>query len=272
MKISIITPTFDSEETISENVKSVIEQSYKEFEHIIIDNKSSDNTISIIKKLYEGKEDQLKLISEKDEGIADAFNKGILNAVGNIITILNSDDHYYDGNVFNDVIEKFLDEKIFFVHGDIYARDPIYGSVIKYPYMSKVETGMPYNHPTMFFRKEVYETIGLFDISFKYAMDFELICRFENKFGNLNKKGYYLKSRPLVVMEYGGTSWKNAEASLKETEKALKKNKLWSWKAFIMLKYRILKTKTKQMLVKFGLEKAVKTFREKKWKTDHPRI
>lgn len=267
MKISIITPTYNSEKTIPANIKSILKQTYKNFEHIIVDNKSTDRTVPVINKLYAAEKGKLILISEKDEGIADAFNKGILLAKGNFITILNSDDCYYDENIFRDVIEKFSNNKILFVHGDIYAEDPVYGSAIKYPYMNKVENGMPFNHPTMFFRKEIYDDAGLFDKSFKYAMDFEFICRLEKKFGNLNEKGEYISNRPLVIMQHGGTTWKNAVESLEETKTALKKHNLWSLRAYLMLRYRILKTKTKQLLGRLGLNKAVRSFRKKIWGT-----
>ena len=83
MKISIITPTFNSQKTINENINSVLIQSYKNWEQIIIDNLSTDNTLSIIKKFNN---DKIKIISEKDKGIFDAINKGIINSTGEIIS------------------------------------------------------------------------------------------------------------------------------------------------------------------------------------------
>lgn len=267
MKISLITPTYNSEKTIANNIRSVLNQSYKDFEHIIIDNKSTDSTLSIIKDLYRADIHKLKLISEKDEGIADAFNKGISNAVGEIVAILNSDDCFYDENVFRDVIKKFSNDRILFVHGDIYSEDPVYGSVIKYPYMNGVENGMPFNHPTMFFRKKIYDTIGQFDKSFKYAMDFEFICRLEKKYGQLKNISEYISDRPLVKMQYGGTSWENDVGSLKETKKALQKNNLWTFKASLILTYKVFKTRTKKILIILGFQKSVKLLRMKLWKT-----
>ena len=107
MKISIITPTFNSEKTIEKNVESILKQSFKEFEHIIIDNLSHDNTLDIIKKLYKDSPLNLRIISEKDNGISEAFNKGINIASGDILTILNSDDYYYSENVFEHVVNTF---------------------------------------------------------------------------------------------------------------------------------------------------------------------
>jgi glycosyltransferase involved in cell wall biosynthesis len=102
MKISVITPTFNSEKTIARNAQSIVSQTHKDFEHIIIDNLSSDNTVGILKRLYEENKitGKLKIISERDSGISDAFNKGINAASGNAIAILNSDDAYYSSQVF----------------------------------------------------------------------------------------------------------------------------------------------------------------------------
>ena len=103
--ISIITPTFNSSNTITKNIQSVIAQSFKEFEHIIVDNASTDDTITKIESLYKefGLFEKLKIISKKDNGISDAFNKGIQASKGEIIAILNGDDEYFDNSIFERV-------------------------------------------------------------------------------------------------------------------------------------------------------------------------
>ena len=98
MKFSIITPTFNSEKTISKNINSIISQSFKDWEQIIIDNSSTDNTIDLVKKF---KNTNIKIISEKDDGIYNAINKGILNSKGEIISILHSDDYFHSDDVLN---------------------------------------------------------------------------------------------------------------------------------------------------------------------------
>jgi len=161
MKISVVTPTFNSEKTIAGNIQSIISQAYKDFEHIIIDNLSTDKTIELAKNYYlsAGMIDRLIIISEKDNGISDAFNKGIKTASGEIIAILNSDDVYFNNRVFEKVAALFEDKEILFVHGDIYFDDDVYGSNIRKPLLCPVTTAMPYNHPSMFLRREVYEWI-----------------------------------------------------------------------------------------------------------------
>ena len=93
MKISIITPTFNSEQFLSENLQSVIMQKYKIFEHIFIDNKSTDGTLEILKNYKKSASYNVIIYSSKDRGIYHAFNKGLKKTKGDLITILNSDDY-----------------------------------------------------------------------------------------------------------------------------------------------------------------------------------
>lgn len=102
----------------------MLKQSYKNYEHIVIDNISTDQTLRIIKDAYLSKNmlDNLRIISEKDDGISDAFNKGINAASGEILAILNSDDEYYSEDVFELVVNEFSKSNVLFVHGNIILR------------------------------------------------------------------------------------------------------------------------------------------------------
>ncbi|WP_337866522.1 glycosyltransferase family 2 protein [Ignavibacterium sp.] len=266
MKISIITPTFNSEKTIESNISSILSQTYKNFEHIIVDNLSTDSTLSIAKELYSKNNcsEKLIIISEKDEGIADAFNKGIRKSSGEIIAILNSDDSYFYFNLFADVIKVFTEKSVLFVHGDILFKDRKYGTNVRRPLMCDLSVAMPFNHPTMFFKKEVYDNIGLFDTTFSYSMDFEFVCRLAKKV-NMKKLGYYFDSNPMVTMKAGGASWKNEIKSIKETKTALKKHSLWNLKAFYHYALRIFRTYLKKIFGKIGLNFLVKFWRKFKW-------
>ena len=104
MKFSVITVCLNSETTIEKTIKSVIDQNYRDMEYIIIDGGSSDKTLKILNKY---KSNISKIISEKDQGIYDAINKGISLSNGEIISILHSDDYFYDNNVLNDVVKLF---------------------------------------------------------------------------------------------------------------------------------------------------------------------
>ena len=269
MKISIITPTFNSDKIIARNINSILSQSYNNYEHIIIDNLSSDNTILTIKDLFEnsGKTKQLNIISEKDNGIAEAFNKGIKESNGEIIGILNSDDYYYDETVLEKIADAFREKNILYLHGNIYFHDPIYGSNVRKPLMCSITQALPFNHPTMFFRKEVYKEYGGFDTGYNYAMDFEIICRLIKQVDDFYNKGIYLKGEPLVTMAAGGASWENELDSIEETRKALKKYGFWNFDAKKFYAVRVLRTKLKKLFNRLNANTVVKLWRKIKWRT-----
>jgi len=267
MKISVITPTYNSEKTIEQNAQSLLNQNYMNFEQIIIDNLSDDDTIKIIEQLYTnaGNIDKLRIISEKDSGISEAFNKGVNLANGDVIGILNSDDYFYNNDVLKRVVDAFKDEELLFVHGNIYFEDKLYGSNIRKPLLCPVTRAMPFNHPTMFFRKEVYRQHGFFDTGYKFAMDFEFICRLSKSIIDFNSRGYYIDGKPLATMVAGGASWKNELDSIEETKKALKKYNYWNFDARKNYFLRKLRTKIKSWLSVIKIENVITRWRRRKW-------
>ena len=262
MKISVITPTFNSEKTIAKNVESILKQSYEDFEHIIIDNLSSDNTLEIIEKLYKDSPLNLRIISEKDSGISEAFNKGIDFASGDILTMLNSDDYYYSDNIFEQAANSFKKSEYLIFHGDVLFIDPKYGSYLRKPYKLDTFKTMPLNHPTMFIKKEVYALVGLFDTSYRYSMDFEFYCRLYNGFPDLSNRLYYFDKNPVVVMSAGGESWSNEIQSILEVKRAAKKNGFISFGLDIQLQLRLLRTYLKSILDKVGFTFLVRFWRK----------
>lgn len=262
MKITVITPTFNSEKTIQTNVESVLNQSYKDFEHIIIDNQSNDETINILKNLYKVVPSNLRIISEKDFGIADAFNKGIKNSTGGIITILNSDDYYFQNNIFEQVIVAFNKLQCLIVHGDVKFIDPKYGSYIRKPLGFNKLITMPLNHPTMFVKKEVYSEVGLFDTTYRYSMDFEYYCRLYKHFTNMNKTLFYFDKNPMVVMNAGGESWKNEIQSIREVKRAVAQHSLSNLNLWTQIELRLFRTYLKNCLNKTGFAFIVKLWRK----------
>ena len=262
MKISIITPTFNSEKAIAKNVESILSQYYKDYEHIIVDNLSSDKTLEIVKNLYKKTPSNLSIISEKDSGIAEAFNKGIKFSTGGVITILNSDDYYYSKNIFETVINSFENTEYLIVHGDVLFVDPIYGSYLRKPYNINKFTTKPLNHPTMFLKREVYSTIGLFDTTYRYSMDFEFYCRLYNSYPNLSKKIFYVHKNPMVVMSAGGESWSNEIQSILEVKRAVKIHRLINFKLLLQLELRLFRTYLKSFFNKTGLNFLVKLWRK----------
>lgn len=200
-KISIITISFNSEDTISKTINSVKSQSYNQYEYLLIDGGSKDGTLNIANK-----QDHIsKIISETDKGIYDAINKGIKHSSGEIIGFLNSDDTFYDENSLQHIVDAF-DKNTDCVFGDLIYTD-INENIKRVWKGSEFKKGafkkgwMP-AHPTFYCRRSVYEKLGLYDESFKIAGDFELMLRFLEKH-NIRSK-YILHA--LVNMKVGGAS------------------------------------------------------------------
>lgn len=268
MKISIITPTFNSEKTIKRTINSILNQSCSELELVLVDNKSSDNTVSVSRKMLEGRSESLVIISEEDEGIADAFSKGVKASTSEIIGILNSDDEYFDEGVLGRVMKVFEDQSIDFVHGDMLFIDEKHGTNVRKPLMCSLKYAMPINHPTFFLRKKVYDEIGVFKLDYRYAMDFELLCRMYSDAETCKYKGFYLQGDPIVSMYAGGVSWTHELKSIDELEKALKAYGFWDAEARKNQSRRRMRIKLKNFLVSLGLDPIVKIWRSYKWKNN----
>lgn len=266
MLISIITPVYNSASTIAENIKSVISQTFTNFEHIIVDNLSTDNSLEIARKLYSqaGMESRLKIISEPDKGISDAFNKGISASKGDVITILNSDDLFYNNNVLHSIVTVFSGTNKLIVHGDLDFKDNTYGSNVRQPLFSK-PIGIVYNHPGMFIHREVYSVLGLYNSLFRYSMDYEFYCRIKKQYNDTEKISEYISS-PLVSMQAGGASWNNEVKSIKEIRSALKMHGLWNIDGKLYFLGRISKARIKKYFTLLGLTTIVKFWRKLKWK------
>ena len=209
MRISIITACFNSAKTIRDTLESVQDQAHGEIEHIVIDGLSTDSTVDIVNSYPH----VAKLISEKDKGIYDAMNKGIQLATGDVIGILNSDDLYVDDRVLQDVAIIFKDEKVDACYADLHYVDENDTSKLVRHWKSGTFTrksflyGWMPPHPTVFLRRRVYDQVGLFNLSFKTAADYELMLRI---FVRHQFDVRYLP-RVIVKMRSGGAS----NASLK---------------------------------------------------------
>ena len=225
--ISIITVVLNGKKFLQQSINSVLNQSYKNYELIIIDGKSTDGTLNILKK-NNSRIDYW--ISEKDRGIYDAMNKGIRESRGEVVGILNADDQYYSNTVLTDVSKIFLDTSIDICYGDLVYVNPN-GKVKRYWKSGDHEKikwyfGWMPPHPTVFVRKEIYESLGSFNhIDYKIAADYELMLRFFVR-NNLTVK--YLQ-KVVVSMELGGESnknFKNIIQANREVLMACKENNL----------------------------------------------
>lgn len=230
MKFTIITVTYNSASTLCDAISSVLSQSYCDIEYIVIDGFSQDNTIEMI-KCYESKfNGRLKWLSEKDNGLYDAMNKGFRMATGDIIGILNSDDLLAEVTAIEKVVDCFKSHKnIDGVYADLYYVSQYDTSKIVRHWISgkqrSFKRGWHPAHPTFYVKREVYQKYGLFDLSFKFAADFELMLRLIEK---KHIKLVYLPE-PLVRMRLGGITSKNISNIIKgniECIEAFKKNEI----------------------------------------------
>ena len=227
MKISIITATYNSAATVRDSLACIASQSYPHIEHIIVDGVSKDNTLSIVNEFAH----VAKVISEKDNGIYDAMNKGVQLAKGDVIGILNSDDFYTSPSVLTKVAAAFEDPNVDAVYGDLqYVKANNVQVVIRTwksgSYKKKyLYYGWMPPHPTFFVRRSIYEKCGLFNTNLRSAADYELMLRV------LLKYDMQVKYIPevLVKMRAGGmsnASLKNRFRANKEDEMAWKLNNL----------------------------------------------
>lgn len=174
-KFSIITVCFNSEETIERTIISVLSQSYQNFEYIIVDGASTDGTLGIVEKYVEKYPDKIKLISEKDDGIYDAMNKGIRVASGDLIGIVNSDD-YYEADALENISETYDGEKYEIVYGMLRTIKEGKEVSVYIKNHQWIDEDM-ITHPTCFVTKEVYEDFGTYSLEYRYSADYEFMLR-----------------------------------------------------------------------------------------------
>ena len=252
MKITILTPSFNQGSFIEKNIRSVTSQSYTNFEHIVIDGGSTDNTIEILKKYL-----HLKWVSEPDEGQADALNKGLAMATGDIIGWINSDD-YYQKNIFHDVASHFKNPNIQWIIGDIThfykeagikkaikCQEITYTNLLKNPDIVKQQG--------VFFRKNLLDKVGGWNKDFHMIMDFDLWLRLS-----------ILHPPKMVHKNYAYFLWhddqksnpKNIVRQIKEINKLLLENKanpLDRYRMMLKKYYYLFKSFVKSWLISAGI-------------------
>ena len=225
---SVITVCFNSQKTIRQTIQSVLSQKYKNYEYILIDGGSSDNTVKIIS---EYKSPKIKMISEKDKGLYDAMNKGIKLSKGKFICILNSDDHYVNENVlFN--VQKSLEDRTDIALSDISFFKSTGNKLVNtrkvkssWFHPKKLKWGWMPPHPGMFIKKDIFKEYGNYSLDYQIAADFEFVVRIFND----NKLKYIHLNFISVNMSEGGLSTKGINSNLKITSemyKACKQNNI----------------------------------------------
>ncbi|HOV13925.1 MAG TPA: glycosyltransferase family 2 protein [Spirochaetota bacterium] len=244
-KITIITVTFNAEKSIEKTILSVIGQTYNNIEYIIVDGLSKDNTMSIVEKY---KDKIALIISEKDSGIYDAMNKGIIKSTGDFLFFLNSGDEIYENNTIEKIFLDINDEEIFYGKTSLINED---GSLKKITSIPKTLThksfltGMPVSHQSIIIKKNL---INLYDLKYKFVSDHDFII-------TALKKAKKVKNTNLIISKYqlGGFSDKNFFGCW--FDKFLIVRKQFGFYALLPNYIAFLKEITKKIIKSFFLKK-----------------
>lgn len=242
MKISIITATYNSAQTLGQTIESVIRQTYPDIEYIVVDGASTDGTQQIVQRYESQLRGKMKWLSEKDGGIYDAMNKGIQMATGDIVGILNSDDYFTSDDIIERAADAFNDKNIDAVYGDIhFIRDGQPDKCIRY-YSSKrfspiwLRFGFMPAHPSFYCRREIFKKAGLYKTDYQIGSDYEMMVRLFMK--------HHIKARYLpidfVTMRTGGTSTRNVRSRLqliKDDVRGCRENGIYTNALMISVKF-----------------------------------
>jgi len=205
MKVSIITVVYNNVETIKDAIDSVLGQTYKNIEYIVIDGASTDGTVEIVQS-YGDKIN--KFVSEKDKGLYDAMNKGLKLTTGDIVGILNSDDFYTDNDVITRIVKEFEEKQVDSVFADlVFVKPENLDKVVRYYDSSgcgpeNFKYALYPAHPTFFAKREMYKRYGGFRTDLKIGADFDILARFLYT----HKISYSYMKEVLVKMRVGGVS------------------------------------------------------------------
>lgn len=227
MKISVISVVYNNARYIGDCIESVAGQSYRDLEHIVVDGGSTDGTLDVIEK---HRESVTKWVSEPDDGLYSAMNKGIGMATGDVVGFLHSDDYYAGRDVIEKVAGVFTEREVDSLYGDLVYITKGGDRVIRYWKSGDYRKGMVNwgwmpPHPTFFVKREVYGRYGGFNTNLKVAADYDLILRFLGKHGIST---HYLPE-VLIKMRIGGNSnksIKNIIRKSREDYRAMKENGL----------------------------------------------
>lgn len=246
MLFSIITVCYNSEKTIERTIKSVLNQTYKDYEYIIIDGGSTDKTLSIVMQYESSFDGKLKYISEKDNGIYDAMNKGIKMANGELIGLLNSDD-YYEPNALEIMQDKYntlddKDKKHLVMYGfQRIVKDDKELAVELYSHENLDKQMI--SHPTCFVSRDTYKDFGMFDTKYRSASDYDFMMRLYHKTDTVFVPIY----KVITNFERGGMSasgvGQKETAMIRHEYGLVPKSRIWyeSVHGFIVRVYRKIK-------------------------------
>lgn len=248
-KVTIITPSFNSENNIEETIISILNQNYDNLEYIIIDGGSTDNTVNIIKK-YQNK--LAYWISEKDEGISDAFNKGLARATGDYINFQGADDYLIKNDVIESIMKDIDPEKDMLVCGKVERIDNtkekkiIFTSSLNFKNKTSLIFKMTLPHQALFTNKKFFERYGNFDLKNQFCMDYEILLRAYKDFPRV-----ILKDIIVSAWREGGVGQNKTLDVFEEYLSIRKNNKVAPiWFLYAIYYWSILKFKLKKYLIK----------------------
>ena len=202
--VTIVTTTYNSGKTVNDTLQSVAAQDYPHIEHIIVDGASTDDTLEIVHRYPHVR----KVISEKDNGIYDAMNKGLKSSTGQIIGFLNSDDFYVSTSVVREVVEKMLAAQTDALYADLVYVHPVKVDKVLRTWVAgdfkarKFLYGWMPPHPTFFVRRNIYDQCGMFNTNLKTSADYELMLRMLYK----HRISVTYLPRVIIKMRAGGVS------------------------------------------------------------------
>lgn len=242
MKVSIITVTYNSAQTLAMTIDSVLRQTYQDIEYIVKDGGSTDKTIDVIKEYEPMFHGRMKWLSAKDKGIYDGMNKGIEMATGNIVGILNSDDFFTDNHVIEKIADAFNEKKVDAIYGDVhFVKGSNLKKSIRY-YSSRLfcpfwlRFGFMPAHPSFYVRRDVFSKVGLYKTDYKIGADFEMMVRMFYR----HRITYHYLPYDFVTMRTGGVSTRDINSRrilLKEDVRACRENGIRTNQFLIALKY-----------------------------------
>lgn len=221
MKITIITATYNCEKTIISTLKSISDQRYKNIEHLVVDGGSEDKTLEMTRGYVNH---SIKVISEKDDGIYDALNKGVREASGDVVGFLHADDMFQNENVVSKIASAFEDENVLAVYGDLVyvAKDDVNcivrtwrSGVFRF---ANLRYGWMPPHPTLYVRRFIFDQIGGFNLNYRISADYDWMLRL------LTRSELTIKYIPevFVRMRLGGISNRSLFSLIKKSSEDLK--------------------------------------------------
>ncbi|MGL4907868.1 MAG: glycosyltransferase family 2 protein [Bacteroidales bacterium] len=242
MKISIITVTYNSSNTLKTTIESILAQTYTDIEYIVVDGASSDNTIAIVEQYAPYFQERIKWVSEPDKGIYDAMNKGIKMATGDVVGILNSDDFFSSNDILQNIANAFNNQEIDVVYGDVHFVSPAnLKKCVRY-YSSKIfhsslmRFGFMPAHPSCYIKREWFNKITPYKTNYQIAADFEFLLRLIV----VEKSVLLYLPIDMVTMRLGGASTNGLQSYvtiMKEHLQALRENKIYSNIFILSLRY-----------------------------------